>query len=128
MSRNKGLDAHNHALSTWEMLHHDHWNLSLLEKARDRLKAAIEDLTAHLSGMECPCGDKQRDIEYYRGLLEDVEWGIRNRSLSPLPIVEESLREYVRRKYPQHRCIRRLLMTRHQWGMDLMRQGKKEAK
>ncbi len=83
MSGNKGLDAHNHGLSAWEMLHHEHWDLPMLEKLRDRLKAAVENLTEHLAERECPCGDARRDIEHYRELLKDVEWGIRNRNLSP---------------------------------------------
>ncbi|MFS8514610.1 MAG: hypothetical protein LOD87_12955 [Planifilum fulgidum] len=123
MSGNKGLDAHNHGLGAWEMLHHEHWDLSLLEKLRDRLRDAVEHLTEHLAEVECPCGDKQRDIDYYRGLLENVEWGIRNRNLSPLPVIEEALREYMTRKHLRHRCIKRLLLTRHQWGMELMEQG-----
>lgn len=126
MSLNKGFDAHNHGLSAWEMLYHEYWDLSLLEKLRDRLKAAVENLTEHLAEMECSCGDKQRDIEYYRSLLEDVEWGIRNRNLSPVPLVEESLQEYMSRKHPRHRCIRHLLLMRHQWGMDLIGQGNVE--
>ena len=123
MSGNKGLDAHNHGLSAWEMLHHEHWDLPMLEKLRDRLKAAVENLTEHLAERECPCGDARRDIEHYRELLKDVEWGIRNRNLSPVPVIEESLWEYMSKKLPRHRCIRHLLLTRHQWGMDLIRQG-----
>ena len=128
MPKNKGLEAHNHGLSTWEMLYHDHWDLSLLEKVRDRLKGALEDLTKHLAEVDCPCGDTQRDIDYYRKLLEDVEWGIRNRDLSPLPVVEESLREYMSRKHPRHRCIKRLLHTHHQWGLDQICEGKTGSK
>ncbi|MFC7441257.1 hypothetical protein [Laceyella putida] len=115
----KGLQSHDHGLRAWEKLHHEYWNEDMMREIKDELKEAVVKMEAHM-GEECICGDSRFDVEFYRGLMLLVQKGLGECSVRTLPLVEESLREYMMEKLSHHKCIKHLLKTRHDWGLDLI--------
>ncbi|MFC4075715.1 hypothetical protein [Salinithrix halophila] len=120
MPVNQGWLAHLHALNALEALYHEYWGLDLAEKVQRELKQSVDLLATHLQKVACPCGDTQKDVNFYRSLLEHAEEAVKESNLFPLPLIQEALETYFTRKTADHRCIWRLLRREHDWvkGME----------
>lgn len=115
----KGLQSHNHGLRVWEKLHHEYWNEEVMQEILEELEQAVRKMKAHMDE-ECICRDSRDDVEFYQNLLALVREGLNEHSMRALPLVEESLREYIMEKLSHHKCIRHLLRTGHRWGWELI--------
>ncbi|OYD08364.1 hypothetical protein [Paludifilum halophilum] len=116
---NQGHQAHFRALNALEALVHEYWNIDLVKEVKEELEQAVQLLTLHLDRVACPCGDTEKDVQFYQSLLKLVNEALQERSLFPIPQVQESLETYFAQKTSDHRCIWRLLHNQHDWAQEM---------
>lgn len=115
---NKGMQSHQHSISSMSLLYDHHWSLDLLERVKDELKYAVKYLKEHLANEKCACGDVEEDVVFYTGLLQEIENAIQCKDYSAIPWVQEQLHQYVLERYNDHPCLSWLLHYRHDWVFD----------
>lgn len=115
---NKGMQSHQHSISSMSLLYDHHWSMDLLRKVRDDLQKAVCYLKEHLAHEKCACGDVEDDVAFYTVLLQEIENAIQRKDYSAVPWVQEQLHTYVLERYNDHPCISWLLDFHHHWVWD----------
>lgn len=115
---NKGMQSHQHSISSMSLLYDYHWSMDLLGRVRDELLLAVYYLKEHLAHEKCACGDVEEDVAFYIGLTDEIENAIQSNDFSAIPWIQEQLHQYVLERYNEHPCIKWLLEYRHLWVWD----------
>jgi hypothetical protein len=115
---NKGLQAHDHALNVLELLYHEFWNKELMVKIKNELEKAYLHLKEHVYNGECVCGDREKDLQFYGWLYEEMKEAVAIQSMAVVPVLRDELLEYFKTKDDSHHCIQELLLKKHTWVED----------
>jgi len=118
-AHNKGIQAHDHALTVLELLYNEFWNNELMVKIKNELENAYEKLKEHVYTGECNCGDREKDLNFYLWLFQEMKDAVATQSMAVVPVLHDELLMYFRTKDPSHRCIQHLLRNKHSWLEDI---------
>ncbi|MBM4763804.1 hypothetical protein [Bacillus sp. B15-48] len=118
MAINEGRQAHEHGLNALSYLLNESWSFEVLGLVRYELGQAYYKLNKHLMRGKCSCGDSPVDLELYKSLIIDVNDAISTASISPIPIVVEDLKRFLKEKKQSHRCIR-FTLKKHAMTYDI---------